>query len=194
MQERFFAHCTASEYAAQGRGYAYPWPKRFRCPNCGVRSRLRRHGFYSRYYLGLEYQGRIEIRRYYCKACGQTVSELPWFCQGRFQYAPWSILWLIAETGRRSMEAVARSARDAGLECMTRQLLNFYRRRLADNVHLLELALRDATGAAVLSSDEDIKKRAVAALSHNILGADAAMHFWTVHCGRQAKTVLNPRQ
>ena len=51
-----------------------------KCPMCGRKHPLRKHGTYVRYFcdLAIDVQ-QINILRYYCPDCGNTVSFLPSF-------------------------------------------------------------------------------------------------------------------
>ena len=58
------------------------------CPFCGRMHPLRKHGTYSRNICDLHLAPvMIAILRYYCPACGLTVSILPSFCLPRKQYS-----------------------------------------------------------------------------------------------------------
>jgi transposase-like protein len=47
------------------------------CPQCGAKSPLTAHGFYSRTIVDEAFDGVIRIRRYVCQSCLRTVSLLP---------------------------------------------------------------------------------------------------------------------
>lgn len=69
---------TPEEYVARG-GHRSVVAKR-RCPRCGWRGRLHRHGFYER---GLSTETghliRIPVARFLCLGCSRTISFLPAF-------------------------------------------------------------------------------------------------------------------
>jgi hypothetical protein len=49
------------------------------CPGCGAEHALIGHGFYPRKPLDIYTAHLIQIRRWYCKACHHTLSQLPSF-------------------------------------------------------------------------------------------------------------------
>ena len=49
------------------------------CALCGAKKPLRAHGFYSRTFRDLVFDGVIRVRRYLCRSCRRTVSLLPEF-------------------------------------------------------------------------------------------------------------------
>ena len=59
-----------------------------KCPMCGRKHPLRKHGTYSRYFcdLAIDIQS-IKILRYYCSGCTGTVSYLPSFVVPRKQFS-----------------------------------------------------------------------------------------------------------
>jgi hypothetical protein len=57
-------------------------PDRYRpdhCPQCEGKQPLAGHGFYSRTFVDLAFDGVIRVRRYLCRLCRRTVSLLPEF-------------------------------------------------------------------------------------------------------------------
>lgn len=60
-----------------------------RCPykGCTLPVKLKKHGYYTRYFICKNYTGILYIRRYICPVCGRTISMLPVFCLPKFQYS-----------------------------------------------------------------------------------------------------------
>jgi len=87
MQIMFETHCTVEEYVKQGKNFPFPKaPGRCTNPKCRMPVKMKKHGFYERYYIKAGFSRKILIRRYYCPYCGKTVSFIPHFCLPRFQY------------------------------------------------------------------------------------------------------------
>jgi hypothetical protein len=57
------------------------------CPHCQRATRIIGHGFYPRKVLFPKQVYLIQIKRWYCKVCGQTISLLPSFVVRFRQYA-----------------------------------------------------------------------------------------------------------
>lgn len=107
------------------------YPIILQCPICQAEIKLYRHGFYSRNVITSRGEYCIDICRYYCRSCRGTVSLLPVFLLPYFQQTRNSIL---------------RSLRDyfnRGLFWPYRQLAEFYRRRLLNNLAAIINALRE---------------------------------------------------
>jgi len=70
-----------------------------RCPfkDCALPVNLKKHGFYTRYYISKTFTGIIYIRRYICPVCGRTISMLPMFCLPKFQYSGLDIIQILYE-------------------------------------------------------------------------------------------------
>lgn len=110
------------------------------CPICGQRHPLRKHGTYSRgiYDFDLGHV-EIEILRYYCPACGRTVSILPDFAAPHKYYSSFVIsicLYLLfcCEAGIRDI------ARRFGL---FRSVISYWLRQFHFNRVNLATVLRD---------------------------------------------------
>ena len=70
-------HLNVAEYAA---GYAQlNYPRPAQCPHCGSTGPIHSHGFYWRFPLDVTVRFEIGIKRWVCRACGQTTSLLPSF-------------------------------------------------------------------------------------------------------------------
>jgi transposase-like protein len=69
--------CLVHEYAEGWSRLVFPRPSE--CPQCRVVDTLIGHGFYERKALSPTQVYVLRIKRWYCKACGRTVSLLPSF-------------------------------------------------------------------------------------------------------------------
>ncbi|MDI6601032.1 MAG: DUF6431 domain-containing protein, partial [Thermoanaerobacteraceae bacterium] len=98
MQMIFHVEDT-EEYLHKGKDYKFPEPPDI-CPHpdCKSRVRLKKHGFYYRYYSDGSRYIKIAIRRYICPVCRKTVSFLPDFCLPHFQYSIDLIVRSVKET------------------------------------------------------------------------------------------------
>ncbi|ABO49075.1 hypothetical protein Dred_1011 [Desulforamulus reducens MI-1] len=157
MQLIFDSKTTPKQYYQCG--YEYSFPKPYTClhPDCKIPVPPRPHGYYIRNVITLGFNGRILIRRYYCKYCGHTFSYLPSFCLPYFQYSLVTIflalLWhylnliplLKVLTSRLQWQ---------------RQHLQFYRRRFKANLKFIKAVLRQMMPQVILPKEDDIKKEA----------------------------------
>lgn len=114
------------------------------CPfkDCLMPVQLKKHGFYSRFFISKKYNGVIYIRRYICPVCGRTVSMLPVFCLQGFQYSGVDIINILYEfyeggiSLRRLMEKIK-----VDLPTIDRRHINYYRRRIMENRQLIQYVL-----------------------------------------------------
>jgi transposase-like protein len=192
LQQIFNAACTPEEYAAHGGKYPFPLPP-LKCPHCRKPGPMRKHGFYTRNYLGEGYCGAIQIRRYICPHCGRTVSMLPGFCHRRFQYSPVIILetvitMLNLNITQDKVIAVIRD-RYGGLG-LERQHLRFYQRRLEENIELLEYAARLVKSDFKLGEAEHGKRKRVQTATQSIMESCGMQAFWNKACIDEGIAIL----
>ena len=171
MQKMFDAGCDPEMYQAQGKGHNFPDMTGELCPQCRGEY-LKKHGFYSRQLVTIEFEGIIIIRRYYCHACGKTVSLLPSFCHPKRTYGILVIIRLLVEFYIK-MGTVCQIAANflaaTGVEC-TRQLLLHYRKRIEKNLNSLAMAITEiySMGSPPVTEKSDTRKK-VGQLLSNIL-------------------------
>lgn len=115
-----------------------------RCPfkDCSMPVSLKKHGYYSRYFISKSFSGILYIRRYICPVCGKTVSMLPIFCLQYFQYSALDILNILNELYLKGMplnSLVKKLKND--LPFMDRRTVNYYRKRLISNRKLIQYGL-----------------------------------------------------
>lgn len=75
---------SAQTYAQTDAHWQCPRPQQ--CPRCQAEGKLIGHGCYWRKPKGLDFNGRIGIRRWYCQACETTIGCLPEFLLPRRHY------------------------------------------------------------------------------------------------------------
>jgi hypothetical protein len=138
MQKIFDANVDASEYQRQGKDFMFPDLSGDLCPQCKG-ALLRKHGFYSRYLVLLDFEGVILIRRYICDACGRTVSLLPSFAHPKRTYGVLFITGVLSKYYIESkcvMESVRSFDKESKASC-SRQLLLHFRKRFEENLSAL---------------------------------------------------------
>lgn len=114
------------------------------CPfkDCLTKARLRKHGYYQRFFISKCFTGILYIRRYKCPVCGRTVSFLPIFCIPKYQYSGEDIidsLYKLYHVGL-SLSGLIKEFKDI-IPSITRRHLNYYRKRIGDNRKLIQYAL-----------------------------------------------------
>lgn len=122
------------EYYKRGRNNLFPDPCGCPDPGCPFSERLSRNGFYYRNVIWFTGIYRIVIQRYRCPICGKSDSALPSFLLPRFQYSLLLIfccLKALAVTRSTLVRAAASTN-----ECLSYQLVRFYRSRFIANAGL----------------------------------------------------------
>ena len=138
MQKIFNANVDAREYQRQGKGFAFPDLTGVICPQCKG-DLLRKHGFYKRDLILLDFNGTIFIRRYICDECGRTLSLLPSFAHPKRTYGITPIieaLSLYYVEAKCVMDTVRGLAAKNAVDC-SRQLLLHFRKRFEENLSAL---------------------------------------------------------
>lgn len=115
-----------------------------RCPfkDCSMPVVLKKHGYYSRYFISKSFSGILYIRRYICPVCGRTVSMLPVFCLQYFQYSALNILNILSELYLKGipLNKLIKKVR-CDLPSMDRRNINYYRKRIVSNRKLIQYGL-----------------------------------------------------
>lgn len=142
MQISFFTNYSIKEFS-QKNSNAFP-DAPDRCPfgGCSMPVRLKRHGFYSRFFISKSFFARIYIRRYICPVCGRTVSMLPMFCIPRFQYSGDDIISALRKFYHSGI-SLKKFIEDLRIDfpAMERRHINYYRRRIIENRKLIQYGL-----------------------------------------------------
>lgn len=115
-----------------------------RCPfkDCSMPVKLKKHGFYKRFFISKSFSGVLYIRRYICPVCGRTVSMLPVFCLQYFQYSALDILNILSELYLQRIplnRLIKKVKQDFPL--MDRRNVNYYKKRIVLNRYLIQYGL-----------------------------------------------------
>ncbi|AST57741.1 putative cellobiohydrolase [Thermoanaerobacterium thermosaccharolyticum] len=134
------------EYLRKDKEYNFPNPPD-RCPHpdCKCKVKLKKHGFYHRYYLDGAVCIKITIRRYICPVCKKTISYLPEFCIPHFQYSFNMIAKSLKETLIRTKtlsSIISDLKRNFPTILFSRQHIYFYIKRITNNLSFIIYGLR----------------------------------------------------
>ena len=115
-----------------------------RCPfkDCSMPVKLRKHGYYKRFFISKSFSGILYVRRYICPICGRTVSMLPVFCLQYFQYSALDILNILCElylSGIPLNRLVKKIKQD--FPFIERGTIDYYRKRIILNRKLIQYGL-----------------------------------------------------
>lgn len=114
------------------------------CPfkGCLTRIKLKKHGYYHRFFISKSFSGVLFIRRYICPICGRTISVMPIFCIPRFQYSGEDIIDMLYRVYHLgiSISGLIKKFKDI-IPLITRRHLNYYRKRIGDNRKFIQYAL-----------------------------------------------------
>lgn len=142
MQFQFYTDYSAEDFSKKNSAI-FPDPP-LRCPfkECSLPVKLKRHGYYSRYFLSKLFCGVLYIRRYICPVCGRTISMIPMFCLQKFQYSGLDIINMLHEfyqSGIPLKRFVERPKKY--FPSIERRHINFYRKRIMDNRKFIQYGL-----------------------------------------------------
>jgi transposase-like protein len=142
MQISFYTHNSAQDFSNKSSELFPDPPKRCPFKDCSLPVKLKKHGYYSRYFISKTFKGSIFLRRYICPVCGRTISMLPMFCLQRFQYSGLDIVNLLHEfyQGEISLMKLIRNVK-VDLPNIDRRYLNYYRKRIVENRYLIQYVL-----------------------------------------------------
>lgn len=111
-----------------------------RCPLCNHPVKMKKHGYYKRYIILIDFEGNIYVRRYICEKCRRTVSMLPAFCVQKYQYGAVVIILalLIAMTNSKRYVEAKWALRP---QTLSRRHIILYQRRVEQNRKQIQLGL-----------------------------------------------------
>jgi hypothetical protein len=132
MQIFFDTNDDPASYALENGGRYPDAPARCPHKDCKMSVTMLKHGFYDRNILTLYYQGRIRIRRYRCPLCGKTVSMIPAFCIGFFEYGLCVIIGVIKSAVSLSIGAATKQWNKI-LPGISRRHIQYWKARLKLN-------------------------------------------------------------
>jgi len=142
MQMVFHTEHSAEEFSIRS-GSLFPEPPQ-RCPfkDCALPIQLKKHGYYTRYFVSRIFSGILYIRRYICPVCGRTISMLPVFCLPKFQYSSFDIIQILHELyqSRLSLKRYVEGLREY-FPAMNRRHINYYKRRVTENRQFIQYGL-----------------------------------------------------
>lgn len=142
MQFSFYTDYSAQDFSNKS-GEIFPSAPE-RCPfeDCSMPVKLKKHGYYPRFFISRTFNGVIYIRRYICPICGKTVSMLPMFCLQRFQYSGIDIVNILHEfyQGDMSLKKLVKKIK-SDLPAIKRRHINYYRKRIIENRQLIQYVL-----------------------------------------------------
>ena len=142
MQKIFYTDEKPEAFSKKNSSL-FPLPPE-RCPfhDCTMPVKLKKHGYYRRYFISKSFSGILYIRRYICPICGRTVSMLPMFCLQGFQYSGIDILDMLHKfyhEGLSLNEFIKRIK--SYWPTIERRHVNYYRKRIIKNRQLLQYGL-----------------------------------------------------
>ncbi len=105
--------CLVHEYTEHWSELVFPRPSE--CPQCHAEDTLLGHGFYVRTALSATQVYVVHVKRWYCKACGRTVSLLPSFLL-RFRQYLLDVIQLVVVTRIEDEASWAQVAQRSAVE------------------------------------------------------------------------------
>lgn len=161
MQQIFYTTATPEEYSFKGKDFPFPQPAYCLHPDCLKKVPPKKHGFYSRNAIDIDFDGRIAIRRYYCKYCKRTISYLPSFCLPYFQYALEIIFIALVYLFDLEYSLDKCLGLVRAMACnlhWDRSHLQFYAARFISNLNRIKVGLRQLLPGVRLPKGESAKK------------------------------------
>lgn len=142
MQITFYTDYDAVEFSKMNNKIFPVTPEKCPFKDCSMPVKLKKHGYYKRFFISKNFTGVLYIRRYICPICGRTVSFLPYFCLSYFQYSALEILNILYEFYQDgiSLEKLIKKTKEK-LPFIERRHINFYRKRIIRNRKLIQYVL-----------------------------------------------------
>jgi hypothetical protein len=187
MQQIFYTTVSPKEYHQIGKNFFFPVIASCPNPACLVSLPPEKHGFYDRNVIDEKFEGRIMIRRYYCKYCGKTVSFLPSFCLPYFQYTIEMILTVLCYMldAQHSLRVCLQLLKHLH---WSPAHLQFYVRRFLTNLKFIKIGLRQLLPRVDLPEDTLDKKEGARKILHIVTSGFPQIQTFSTRffaqCGR----------
>lgn len=142
MQISFYTDYSVQDFSNKNNRIFPSAPERCPFKDCSMLVKLKKHGYYSRFFISKTFYGVIYIRRYICPICGRTVSMLPMFCLQGFQYSGIDIINILYEFYHEEIslnKLIERLKLD--IPTIERRHINYYRKRIIQNRQLIQYGL-----------------------------------------------------
>lgn len=171
MQIMFKTKASIVDYHLKGKSYPFPDLTKTLCPHC-KKTKLKKHGFYRRYFISKDFSSHLIIRRHICSKCGKTVSSIPSFCHPRRTFSTEFIISLLSKffTRHSTISHFLKAfSRLYGIEC-SRQLLYLYRKRFFKNLNFISMEIFQilSLNDFVFEKEYEKKARQVLSLVHHM--------------------------
>lgn len=142
MQIIFDTNLSATNFSTMNSEIFPVAPNRCPSKDCSMPVKLKKHGYYKRFFISKSFYGTLYIRRYICPICGKTVSMLPVFCLQYFQYSALDILNILCELYIQGipLNSLIKKVKDE-LPSMERRNINYYKKRIVLNRNLIQYGL-----------------------------------------------------
>lgn len=145
MQKILKTNGNVKEYYEKGVNYSFPKTLKEKCHRCKCFRVFKKHGYYKRYLCTKGFKEYIVVRRYICQCKRFTISLLPDFCVFRISTGFLDILKYTYSVFHRN------GTINSVLEILninnypvsiSRQLFYFYKKRIINNLAIIQIALR----------------------------------------------------
>ena len=142
MQFIFNTDYLAEDFSRKDSEIFPEAPMQCHFKDCSLPVKLKKHGYYSRYFLSKLFSGILYIRRYICPVCGRTISMIPMFCLQKFQYSGIDIISMLNEFYRSgiSLKVFVEKLKKY-FPSIERRHINYYRKRIINNRKLIQYGL-----------------------------------------------------
>lgn len=155
MQQIFKAKDEMTAYTT-GKDTLYPEaPLKCPHPDCGVRVKMKKHGFYSRWLIDTRFMGKIKVRRYKCPLCGKTISMLPSWCISGFQYSINIILGILEDVASNNNVLLTARRWRRKISSLSRRHVHFYVSRIRKRQKILEFVLNEISPGKIVRTSGD---------------------------------------
>jgi transposase-like protein len=153
MQNIFYTNLAAQDFAVKKSTLFPEAPGKCPFGDCAAPVKLKKHGYYQRFFISKNFCGVIYIRRYICPVCGRTVSMLPMFCIQKFQYSGADIINMLYDFYQdgMSLTQLIKNLKST-FPYLERRHINYYRKRVIQNRQLIQYVLNLISPEFTLSS------------------------------------------
>jgi len=197
MQRVFLTDAPAKDFSKQNSSLFPNAPNRCPFGDCAMPVKLKKHGFYKRFYISKSFSGYICIRRYICPVCGRTVSMLPSFCFTRIQYSALEILNIFFEVyldgmSLKSVINTIKASLPANVQIIDRSYIIRYRKKLIKDRALIQYAVNLISPEFIFTGNIPENQKWFKLLLEQIKKMRPTESFLLSYWEKTGKTLMNP--
>lgn len=198
MQKLFSTSNSAKDFSKKNSDLFPNAPTKCPFGNCAMPVKLKKHGFYQRFFISKGFSGYIYIKRYKCPICGRTVSMLPVFCFTKIQYCAIDIMNIFFDAYLNGASPGAATKRikaelPANTQSIDRSYIIRYRKKLIQKRALIQYAVNMISPGFTLAGNTPENQTWFKLLLEQVKKMSSTEEFLLDYWNKTGETLVNSK-